>query len=88
MRQLQTLNLALEDATFTNQNIYILYIDFTNAFGSIDHARLLAIMEDIDYPQDAKALGSGKHLLTIYHHNRWGILVETQLIPNTRRNYT
>lgn len=30
-------------------NIYILYIDFTNAFGSIDHARFLAIMENLGY---------------------------------------
>jgi hypothetical protein len=32
---------------------HILYIDFKNAFGSIDHARLLAIMADLGYPQDA-----------------------------------
>ena len=47
-RQLQVLIAALEDARFTNQDIYILYIDFKNAFGSIDHARLLAIMKDLD----------------------------------------
>ena len=39
-RQLQLLIAVLEDARFTNQDIYILYIDFKNAFGSIDHARL------------------------------------------------
>jgi hypothetical protein len=49
-RQLQTLIAALEDARLTNQDIYILYIDFKNAFGSIDHARLLAIMKDLGYP--------------------------------------
>lgn len=27
------------------------HIDFINAFSSIDHARLLAIMEDLDFPQ-------------------------------------
>jgi hypothetical protein len=37
----------------THQDIYLLYIDFKNAFGSIDHARLLSIMVDIGYPQDA-----------------------------------
>ena len=52
-RQLQLLIAALEDARFTNQDIYILYIDFKNAFGSIDHARLLAIMKDLGYPTDA-----------------------------------
>ena len=52
-RQLQVFIAALEDARFTNQDIYILYIDFKNAFGSIDHARLLAIMKDLGYPNDA-----------------------------------
>ena len=33
--------------------MYLLYIDFKNTFGSIDHARLLAIMADLGYPQDA-----------------------------------
>jgi hypothetical protein len=58
-RQIQTLIAALEDAKFTAQDIYLLYIDFTNAFGSIDHARLLAIMTDLGYPLDAiKLIGS------------------------------
>ena len=51
-RQLQLLIAALEDAIFTNQDIYIIYIDFKNAFGSIDHARLLAIMKDLGFPID------------------------------------
>ena len=34
----------------------MLYIDFTNAFGSIDHARLLAIMTDLGYFIDAVSL--------------------------------
>ena len=55
-RQLQTLISTLENVRFTNQDIYILYIDFKNAFGSIDHARLLPIMKDLGYPQDAIAL--------------------------------
>ena len=55
-RQLQTIIAALEDARFTNQDIYVLYIDLKNAFGSIDHARLLAIMKDLGYPHDAVAL--------------------------------
>jgi hypothetical protein len=48
VRQLQIIISALEDAKFTNQDIYLLYIDFKNAFGSIDHARLLAIMKTLD----------------------------------------
>jgi hypothetical protein len=52
-RQLQTLITALEDSKLTQQDIYLLYIDFKNVFGSIDHARLLAIIADLGYPQDA-----------------------------------
>ena len=45
--------MALKDAKLTTQDIYLTYIDFRNAFGSIDHARLLALMEDLGYPLDA-----------------------------------
>lgn len=51
-RQLQTLIYAPEDARFTTKDIYLLYMDFKNAFGSIDHPRLLTIMSDVGYPQD------------------------------------
>ena len=43
---------ALEDSKLIQQDIYLLYIDFKNALKSIDHARLLAIMADLGYPQD------------------------------------
>ena len=46
-KQIQTLITTLEDAQFTNQDIYFLYIDFKNAFASIYHARLLAIMKEL-----------------------------------------
>ena len=52
-RQIQMIIASLKDARLTNQDIYITYIDFKNAFGSIDHARLLALMEDLGYPKDA-----------------------------------
>lgn len=53
-RQLQTLISTLEDVKLTNQDIYILYINFKNAFGLIDHVRLLGIMKDLGYPQAFK----------------------------------
>ena len=40
--QIQMLIATLKDAWLTNNNIYLTYINFINAFGSIDHARLLA----------------------------------------------
>ena len=49
-RQIQILITALEDARFITQDIYLLFIDFTNAFGSINHAKLHAIMFDLGFP--------------------------------------
>ena len=54
-RQLQLLIAALEDAKFTNHDIY-LYTDFKNAFGSLNHARPLAVTKDLGYPKDAVSL--------------------------------
>lgn len=51
--QLQAFIAALEDTKFTNKAIYIIYIDFKNAFVSIDYTHLLAIMIDLKYPQEA-----------------------------------
>ena len=63
-RQLQLLIATLEDARFTKQDIYILYIDFKNAFGSLDHARLLAVIKDLGYPENAVTL-----IGNIYSHS-------------------
>jgi hypothetical protein len=49
------LRVALEDELFTNQDIYLLYIDFKNTFGCIDHAQFLAILKDLEYDEDAVA---------------------------------
>ena len=44
---------TLEDSKFLLQDICMLYIDFINAFGFINHRRLLTIMVDLGYPLDA-----------------------------------
>ena len=82
-RQLQLLIAAVEDARFTNQDIYILYIDFKNAFGSLDHARLLAITKDLGYPEDVVSLigniySSSNTIFTGKHFE------QTKLIPIQR----
>jgi hypothetical protein len=48
---MQMIVATLEYARVTNKDIYILYIDFIDTFALIYHARLLAIMEDLGYPQ-------------------------------------
>ena len=82
-RQLQLLIAALEDAKFTNQDIYLLYIDFKNAFGSLDHARLLNIMKDLGYPTDAIMLVGNiySHSNTIFTGEHFG---KTKPIPIQR----
>jgi hypothetical protein len=43
---------VLEYAQPIYNNIYLMYINFQNAFGSIDHVRILAIMGDLGHPKD------------------------------------
>lgn len=47
---------------FSNILVFNAYIDFQNAFGSIDHARLLSIMEDLGFPVDAIELISNMYV--------------------------
>ena len=67
-RQLQTIIAALEDARLTLQDIYILYINFTNAFGLLDNARLLAIMQDLEYLEDVVHLVGNIFTITCNLH--------------------
>jgi hypothetical protein len=53
MSQVQTLIMALEDARDTAQDVYMLQVDFSNAFNMIDHDKLLAVMWDLGFPTDA-----------------------------------
>jgi hypothetical protein len=64
----------LEDAKLTNHDIYLTYIDFRNTFGFIDHARLLALMEDLGYPKDTGELTGNLYMnsTTSFHGNYFG----------------
>jgi len=53
MRQLHTLVKVLSDAKLSEQNLFMLYIDFSSAFNTIDHDKLLQIMYDLGFPTDA-----------------------------------
>ena len=44
---------VLSDAKLSEQNPYMLYIDFNSAFNTIDHDELLQIMYDLGFPTDA-----------------------------------
>lgn len=49
IRQIQMITIALEDVQLTNK---LTYIDFQNAFDSINNTWLLALMEDLGFPLD------------------------------------
>jgi len=49
MRQLHTLVNVLSDAKLSEQNLFMLYIDFSSAFKTIDHDKLLHIMFDLGF---------------------------------------
>ncbi len=52
MRQQHTLN-VLSDAKLSEQNLFMLYIDISSAFNTIDHDKLLQIKYDLGFPTDA-----------------------------------
>ena len=52
-RQLQRLVNRLWDAARYGRNIYVMYVDLTNALNTVSHAKLLQIMQDLGFPQDA-----------------------------------
>jgi ribonuclease HI/exonuclease III len=52
VRQLQRLTMMMEDSKLSNEPLYVLYVDFVNAFGSIDHKLLTNTMARQHYPQD------------------------------------
>jgi len=45
--------MALEDAKLLKQDMYALVVDFTSAFNTTDHDRMLWIMYDLGFPTDA-----------------------------------
>lgn len=80
VHQIQTIIAALEDNKFTKNDIHITYIDITNAFSSIDHPRLLAIIEVLGYPLDIIKLIGTTSFLRRTLHNRSPIEISRDAI--------
>ena len=53
MRQLHNLMNVLSDAKISEQNLYMLYVDFSSAFNTLNHDKLLQVMYDLGFPTDA-----------------------------------
>lgn len=65
---------ALKDAWLTSHDIFLTYIDFRNAFGFINHAKLLAIMEDLGSPEGVVELVGNIYMnsTTAFHGSHFG----------------
>ncbi len=53
MRALQSTLNVFEDARFHQKNVFALYIDYSNAFNTIDQDKLLQILSDLQFPDVA-----------------------------------
>ncbi|KAK3273251.1 hypothetical protein CYMTET_18497 [Cymbomonas tetramitiformis] len=51
LRQLTRITNAIEDANVSKQELHALYVDFENAYGSVDHANLLHTMAHLGVPE-------------------------------------
>ena len=49
MRSLQSLLNVYENARLSNQNVYAVYIDYSNAFNTIDQDKLLQVLYDLGF---------------------------------------
>jgi ribonuclease HI len=63
--QLEMFTMLLEDAKHSKQDFFLLQSDFTEAFDTINHDKLLHIMFDLGFPTDA--IEVVKHLYTGMH---------------------
>jgi hypothetical protein len=45
--------MALEAAMLTRQDIYLLQIDFSEAFDTVNHNKLIQVLTALGFPQDA-----------------------------------
>ena len=52
VRQLQLVQNIITDAKLTQQDLYVMYVDFSSAFNTIDHDKLLIIMNHLGFPDD------------------------------------
>ena len=52
IRQLQNVMNIMSDGKISQQDLYLLCVDFSSAFNTINHDKLLCIMHDLGFPED------------------------------------
>jgi hypothetical protein len=50
IHQLETHTMILEDARLMSQDIFLVMVDLKEAFDTIDHTRMLKVVQDLGYP--------------------------------------
>ncbi|KAK3264600.1 hypothetical protein CYMTET_26673 [Cymbomonas tetramitiformis] len=50
MKQLTRVTNAIEDANLSKRNLHATYVDFENAYGSVDHKRLITTLKHLGVP--------------------------------------
>lgn len=76
---------ALEYTKLNNNDIYLTYIDFSSAFGSINHSKLLALLEKTCYPKDTIELVGNIYTnsTTSFHGSHFGTTSPMHINCNT-----
>jgi hypothetical protein len=59
IHQLETHTMLLEDARLMGQDIFLVMVDLKEAFDTIDHTRMLKVVQDLGYPGDSLAVIQG-----------------------------
>ena len=80
-RQIQMIIATLEDTRLANKDIHLTYIDIRNAFGFIDHARLLALIENLSFPLNVVKIVRDiyKNSTTSFTRNHFGTTSQSKL---------
>jgi hypothetical protein len=74
-KQINRLLSVIEDARLEHNELHLLYVDFTNAFGSTDHTKLNHIMHHLGFTQDVINIVGG-----IYSGEKAGPKMTTSII--------
>ena len=76
IRQLQNVMNVMSDAKLCRQDLFVLYVDFSSAFNTIDHDKLLQIMYDLGFPTSAK-----HHSSAVSNQPAWRVQSSMRSIP-------